>query len=420
MADDKPIIVVKKKGGHGGHHGGAWKIAYADFVTAMMCFFMVMWLVNSASQTVKESISSYFRKPGIFNEGSGTPLLLGGAGILSDAFIPPRPEDKRKVKNPTEDPSRKAHGETDKDLDKHYIQEGREEPQKHRGPDTVSGLNSDKKEIRDSKREIKVKAMADAAQKQLQQMLNSSPSTARLLGQLDMKIEADGLKIEIMDTDKVSMFDSGSARIRKEAEEAFAKVTDIIKQYPNTLELWGHTDAKPFPSRSGGYTNWELSADRANAARRLIEAQGYPGSQIASVIGRAATEPKVASNPVAPSNRRITLKVRFDVSKEKTEAQKKDESIKALENHLLGLQPPRTPLPGEPTPTPMPTPTPTPTATPTPLPTNESRRITARQPSDRIRLPDGTPITANPDFMPEDKIFNDNPVIRPSELYSGR
>ena len=95
--DNKPVIIVKK-GGHGGHHGGAWKIAYADFTTAMMCFFLCMWLINTASVTTKQAIASYFRKPSVFTEGSGMPVLLGGQGILEDAFTPPRPEDKRQIK----------------------------------------------------------------------------------------------------------------------------------------------------------------------------------------------------------------------------------------------------------------------------------------------------------------------------------
>jgi chemotaxis protein MotB len=422
MADDKPIIVIKKKGGHGGHHGGAWKIAYADFVTAMMCFFMVMWLVNSSSAAAKVSIASYFRKPGIFNEGSGTPLLLGGSGILSDAFIPPRPEDKRKIKDPTDDPAQKPRGETDRDLDKHYIQEGRQEPQRDKGPDTITGLNTDKKEAKDIKREIKLKLIAEKAKSQMQKMMAANPEMAKLLGMLDMKVESDGLKIEIMDTDKVSMFDSGSARIRKEAEGAFAKVTQILKQYPNSLEVSGHTDSVPFPSRAGSYTNWELSADRANAARRLIESQGFPARQVTSVVGKSSTEPKVPENPTAPQNRRITLKLKFDVDKlEETPAP--DPSLKALEN-LVGMPTPNgTPAPQALVPqdgTPIPTPTPTPTATPTAAPTETPKRTLARSGSDRIKLPDGTPLAENPGFMPEDKIFGDNPVIGPRELFSGR
>jgi chemotaxis protein MotB len=423
MADDKPIIVVKKKGGHGGHHGGAWKIAYADFVTAMMAFFMVMWLVNSASVTTRQSIASYFRKPGIFTEGSGTPLLLGGSGILEDAFVPPKPEDKKvKVKQMTQDPQRKMSGESDRDLDKRYMQEGRVEPQRGKGPTEVLGLNSDKKQLEEVKREIKIRQVAEEAQKSLQKVLTQMPEISKLLGKVDLKVEADGLKIEIMDTDKVSMFDSGSPRIRKEAEAAFAKVTEIIKKYPNNLEISGHTDATPFPSRSGGYTNWELSADRANAARRLIESQGFPGKQIVSVIGKAATEPKLPEAPNDPPNRRITLKMKIDLDKPFPGAGP-GESTKPLED-LLSPPPGQqsiaisTPEPGS-TPYPTPTPTETPTSTPT-SPPAAAVHIKGAEPTDRIKLPDGPPITANPDYMPDDKIFNKSPVLGPAELYSGR
>ena len=317
MADDKkeakPAIIVKK-GGHGGHHGGAWKIAYADFTTAMMCFFLCMWLINTASVTTRQAIASYFRKPSLFQEGSGQPLLLGGQGILTDAYQPPREKDPRKIKDPSED--QRTFGETAKDLDKLYCQEAKVEPKKHKGPTEVTGLNSPNKQIEESRKEIKLRIIAQETQRQIERLTNSAAAMTKEIGKLEMKIEPDGLKIEIMDTDKYSMFDSGSAKIRKDAEPAFQAITDVIKRYPNSLEIYGHTDAQPFPSRTGGYTNWELSADRANAARRLIETQGYQGEKIQSVTGKASTELRSASNPVDPSNRRITLKLRFDLSSE--------------------------------------------------------------------------------------------------------
>ena len=285
MANEKPVIVIKKKkGGHGGHHGGAWKIAYADFVTAMMCFFLCMWLINTASVVTRENIASYFRKPSLFNEGTGMPLLLGGAGILTDAYVPPKPVDKRPSQKLTQDPAQKLFGESDIDRDKHYVLEGRLEPKPHKGPDTVTGLNSDKLVAEENRRQIKLRQIAEINEKvqnELKKIIATNPELAKALGKVEFKSEEDGLKIEIMDTERSSMFDSGSARIRKEAEEAFRQVTDIIKHYPNTLDVMGHTDAKPFPSRTGGYTNWELSADRANSARRLIESQGYPAQNIA-------------------------------------------------------------------------------------------------------------------------------------------
>jgi chemotaxis protein MotB len=423
MANDKPVIVIKKKkGGHGGHHGGAWKIAYADFVTAMMCFFLCMWLINTASVVTRENIASYFRKPSLFNEGTGMPLLLGGAGILSDAYVPPKPVDKRPNQNLTQDPAQKMYGESDVDRDKHYVMDGRKEPKPHRGPDTVTGLNSDKKVAEESRREVRLRQIAEMSDKTsaaLQKLLAQNPALAQALGKVEMKSEEDGLKIEIMDTERYSMFDSGSARIRKEAEPAFQAITTIIKQYPNDLDIVGHTDAKPFPSRTGGYTNWELSSDRANAARRLIESQGYPATQVESVIGRASSEPRLPEDPLAPSNRRITLKVRFDPDKATDpSANKSSEDLR----QLLGLPPGQTPAPeatldpNAPVPTPTATPTNTPTPTPTITPTNAP--VTSR--NGRIVLPEGTPITQNPDYMPRDKIFGNDPVLGTRELYSGR
>lgn len=423
MANEKPVIVIKKKkGGHGGHHGGAWKIAYADFVTAMMCFFLCMWLINTASVVTRENIASYFRKPSLFNEGTGMPLLLGGAGILSDAYVPPKPVDKRPNQQLTQDPAQKLYGESNVDRDKHYVLEGRLDPKPHKGPDQVTGLNSDKQTVEEIRREVKLRRIAaasDKAQTALKKLLAENPEIAKALGKLEFKSDEAGLTIEIMDTDQYSMFDSGSARIRKEAEAAFQRVTDIVKRYPNNLDIIGHTDAKPFPSRTGGYTNWELSSDRANAARRLIETQGYPPQNIAAVIGKASSEPKTPENPLAPSNRRITLKVKFDPDKagESTEPNKNADAIK----QLLGVPPGQTP---EPEPTldpnaPVMTPTPTPTMTPTSTPTIAPTKAAPASRNGMIVLPDGTPITANPDYMPKDKIFGNSPVLGARELYSG-
>jgi chemotaxis protein MotB len=423
MANDKPVIVIKKKkGGHGGHHGGAWKIAYADFVTAMMCFFLCMWLINTASVVTRENIASYFRKPSLFNEGTGMPLLLGGAGILSDAYVPPKPVDKRPNQQLTQDPAQKMYGESDIDRDKHYVLEGRLEPKPHKGPDTITGLNSDKKVAEENRRQIKLRQIAELNEKtaaEITKILAANPEIAKALGKIELKKEEDGLTIEIMDTERSSMFDSGSARIRKEAEPAFQQVTDIIKQQPSTLEIVGHTDAKPFPSRTGGYTNWELSSDRANSARRLMESQGYPGNNVESVVGRASSEPKTPENPLGPGNRRITLKVKFDPDKQNAENPAK--GIEDLKQ-LLGAPPGQTPMPAptqDPNVTPLP-PTPTPTLTPTHTPTPTPTKEQSASRRGYIALPEGTPITANPEYMPKDKIFGNSPVLGTRELYSGR
>lgn len=420
MADDKkeakPAIIVKK-GGHGGHHGGAWKIAYADFTTAMMCFFLCMWLINTASVTTRQAIASYFRKPSIFQEGSGQPLLLGGQGILSDAFIPPREKDPRKMKEPLED--QKTYGETSKDLDKLYIEEAKIEPKRHKGPTEVTGLNSQNKQVEESRKEVKLRIIAQETQRQIERLTNSAAATTKELGKLEMKVDPDGLKIEIMDTDKYSMFDSGSAKIRKDAEPAFQQITEIIKRYPNTLEIYGHTDAQPFPSRTGGYTNWELSADRANAARRLIQSQGYQGDKIQSVIGKASTEPRNPSNPIEPSNRRITLKLKFDLS---SELFKKDpaESVSTdpLKELLFSKEAQQQLV--EPTPPPATSPAAEPSTVVEPESSPAPLASPLAKGPPKVQLPEQAPPTGNPDYMPENKVFGDSPVLGARDLFSTR
>jgi chemotaxis protein MotB len=152
--------------------------------------------------------------------------------------------------------------------------------------------------------------MLQQAQK-LKQELLATPELQNLMGLVDVKLEADGLNIEIMDTEKTSMFQSGSAQILPDAEEAFSKIGPLIAKFPNTVDIVGHTDAKPFGKRPGAYSNWDLSADRANAARKLLERNGVPLERIASVSGRADKELKFKNDPLAAANRRITLKVRL-------------------------------------------------------------------------------------------------------------
>jgi chemotaxis protein MotB len=403
--DNKPTIIIKK-GGHGGHHGGAWKIAYADFTTAMMCFFLCMWLINSASVTTREAIASYFRKPTIFNEGLGQPLLLGGEGILTDAYSPPRNKPKVEIKENTEQD--RTYGEVEKDLDKLYVKEGRFEPIKHKGPTEVTGLNTPLEQIKETQQNIKIRALAQDAKQRVEAILKTTVGQAQALGLVQVKVEPDGLKIEIMDTDKYSMFDSGSARIKPEAEAAFRQVVDVIKRYPNSIEISGHTDAQPFPTRTGGYTNWELSADRANSARRLIESQGYPSSRIAGVSGKASSDLRRPDAPLDPSNRRITLKLKFQTATNFLDNSEQQESyndpLKELLQSEAAQNPPPVSSPGA-----TPTITATPTETPLPIPSTAST-------SSRIQLP-GNPVNpSNPDYMPKDKIFDDMPVLGPRDV----
>ncbi|MBX7144305.1 MAG: OmpA family protein [Oligoflexia bacterium] len=326
MADDKPIIIIKKKGGHGGHHGGAWKVAYADFVTAMMAFFMVMWLVNTAEETTKQNIASYFRRPGLFHSGSGTPLLIGEAGILRDAYVPPHKSDTKKQGGKDQDTALPKNTGTDEQKDSKRKVTIKGEQGKSGGQKDAEGKQGLLKDSAPAQGELSEKkppagGIEELAQNEKQMLgqiadeikkqIAGSKELQDLLGMVDVKIDADGLNIEIMDTEKVSMFASGSARINPEARDAFAKLASIIKNLPNEIDIVGHTDSKPFSSRPGAYSNWELSADRAQAARRLLEEEGVVADRIRSVVGRSDKEPRIEADPLAAANRRITLKMRF-------------------------------------------------------------------------------------------------------------
>jgi chemotaxis protein MotB len=301
-----------------------------------------------------------------------------------------------------------------------YIEESKIEPKKHKGPTEVTGLNSPNKQVEESRKEIKLRIIAEETQRQIERVTNSAAATTKELGKLEMKVDPDGLKIEIMDTDRYSMFDSGSAKIRRDAEPAFQQITEIIKRYPNTLEIYGHTDAQPFPSRAGGYTNWELSADRANAARRLIQSQGYQGEKIQSVVGKASTEPRNPSNPIEPSNRRITLKLKFDLSSELFKRDLAETTSTDPLKELLFSKDAQQQL-ADPNPTQA---AESPDAAPSAVVAPENTPAPLASPqvkgTGKVQLPDQPPPTGNPDYMPENKVFGDSPVLGARDLFSSR
>jgi len=404
MADDKPIIVIKKRGGHGGHHGGAWKVAYADFVTAMMAFFMVMWLVNSATVSTKQNIAQYFRRPGIFMQGSGTPLMMGAAGILLDS-PPPRPDEKKKSQGNSMERQSKRSGTDDigklRTTPRGEIgkgqgeQQGMGEKNPTRQEDfaeknfTSYGISLDKSEMQ-------------AVAEKIEKAIAESKELRQLLGIVDVKVDADGLNIEIMDTEHSSMFTLGSAHILPEAEEAFKKIAQMILKLPNSIDIVGHTDARTFPGKAGGYSNWELSSDRANAARRLLVNQGIAPSRITSVVGRADQELKRRDAPTDASNRRITIKMRFRTTKdiamakdpaslhglkfdEQDYQRKQDEKVHSLTVKDI----------------------------------NDSGKEAAAKPKipGIISLPDGQTPPTNPDYFKRDNIFNDSPVLGPEDHF---
>jgi chemotaxis protein MotB len=291
--DGKTIIIIKKVSGHAGHHGGAWKVAYADFVTAMMALFMVLWLVNSASEPTRQRIASYFRKPGIFQQGSGTPLEIGGGGILPEAFAPPADANSQVIINKKMYEIEASSGKVKGYFDPAEAGKGGE----------GEGGQSRKRE------QVEFNRLKEDLEKLFRK---GGEEKVGLLGEVDIKVDRRGLLVEIMDTENASMFQVGRATILPEAGDQLLKVAEVLKMLPNPIDIEGHTDARPFRGKlAESYDNWNLSSDRAHAARRALERAGLERWKIARVVGYADQRPKVPTDPFDPSNRRITIAMRF-------------------------------------------------------------------------------------------------------------
>lgn len=240
MGNTRPIIVIKKKVVHGGHHGGAWKVAYADFVTAMMALFIVLWLLNT-SKPVREAIAGYFKDP------SGTAGKLG------------------------------------------TTMEGK-------GTSVVVSTPKDDME--------KLKA-------ELEKAIRQMPNFDKLKNQIEITVTAEGLRIELIESATGTFFNLGSPVPNENGKELLQLLAGELGKLPNKISIEGHTDSKPFSGRHKNYGNWELSADRANSARRLMQEDGLGASQVAQVRGFADQLLRKPKDPFDPSNRRITLIVAY-------------------------------------------------------------------------------------------------------------
>ena len=237
MTAKPPIIIIKKGGGHGGHHGGAWKVAYADFVTAMMALFIVLWLLNSSKQ-IQEAVGGYFKDP------TGTSKKVG-----SD----------------------------------------------------MQGSGQNFTVTKDD--------MADLKQ-QLQKAIREVPNIEKLKNHIDMTVTNEGLRIELMESANGTFFESGSAKPNSDGDDILITLAHELGKLPNKIYVEGHTDAKPY-SQNSTYTNWELSADRANATRRLIQQNGVGSDQITQVRGFADQSLRKPDAPLDPANRRVSMIVQY-------------------------------------------------------------------------------------------------------------
>ena len=268
----QPIIVKKiKKGGHSAH-GGAWKIAYADFVTAMMAFFLLMWLLGSTSEGDKKGIADYFQSP------LKVALLNGGSGSGDSSSV---------IKGGGQDLTRSGG----------QVKRGDVE-----APRNTINLQALRHEQRVAEA-AKLQELSD----QLANELKNNPKLAQFASQIKLDLTRDGLRIQIVDELSRPMFDSGSAVVKPYMRELLQAIGSVLIEVPNRLTLEGHTDAQPFGVGGAGYSNWELSADRANASRRELVAGGMTEDRVLRVQGLASSQPFKRDDPVDPQNRRISI-----------------------------------------------------------------------------------------------------------------
>lgn len=267
----QPIIVKRiKKGGHGAH-GGAWKIAYADFVTAMMAFFLLMWLLGSTTEGDKKGIADYFNSPlkvsmfGGSGSGDSSSVIKGGGADLS--------RTTGQVKN----------GEVE-------------------APKRALNLQALKNEQRRAEA-----ARLAALKEKVEEVLASNPKLAAMKSQIRLDMTPDGLRIQIVDENARPMFDSGSAVVKPYMRDLLQQIGSVLAEVPNRLTLEGHTDAQPFAAGERGYSNWELSSDRANASRRELITGGLPDDRVLRVQGLASSNLFDREQPGSPANRRISI-----------------------------------------------------------------------------------------------------------------
>ena len=348
-AAKSPIIIKKVNKGHGGHHGGAWKIAYADFVTAMMAFFLLLWLLNSVTQEQLEGISNYFAPVSVSQSTSGAGDILGGKTISEEgAALNTTSRDSVTVDLPP--PKAGTGGEDNAETQ-------------------AEGGGADDEAAQEAMR-AQEQQQLEEAKAELEATIASIPQLKQFKDSLLVDNTPLGLRIQLVDKDGLSMFPSGGSELRLHTKRLLEVAAEIIKTLPQNISISGHTDATRFGDGSG-YSNWELSADRANAARRWLQEIDIPEDRIDRVVGKAATEPLVPENPTHPSNRRLSIIMLRGTGADnptanmpKTEAQEEEvlpglNEIRRQQQNNLPNNIPGAPqgLPPAPAPAPVPAPT---------------------------------------------------------------
>ena len=328
----QPIIVKKIKKGGGGHHGGAWKVAYADFVTAMMAFFLLMWLLNVTTEEQKNAISNYFdpTHPRVSSELSGSGGILGGMTMSLEGAQVSNVQDIATPNTPTTPRSGMALGDQRDQMGTSAYEgdtydpdiEGRVPSDTNRssrdsadGNDLREGLNiyAEMQDINDAEIE-ELQAFLEAEQnedfevvkQQIMEEVSKSPELADLMDHLMIDITPEGLRIQIIDKEGRSMFPIGSADMYGFMQQLVTKVTQVIIPQPNQISVRGHTDGKKY-AEGATYNNWNLSSDRALASRKAMLDAQLPSDRVENVIGKADREHLLPDEPLNARNRRISI-----------------------------------------------------------------------------------------------------------------
>jgi chemotaxis protein MotB len=284
-------IFVKKIIKKGGHHGGAWKVAYADFVTAMMAFFLLLWLLNVTTDEQKNAISNYFdpTHPKVSQAESGAGGVMGGLSMA------PQGSMATNVQNiSAAPPSSSVNQRTPQPQSPEQRQDVRDNVNK-------SALEKAKQELR-KQEEQRFKD----AERQIKEAIQQDPELAALSKNLMIDMTPEGLRIQVIDQEGKPMFALGSAEMFDYTKKLMAMVTKVIVKLPNEISIRGHTDSKPY-AEGAKYTNWELSSDRANASRREVLTDGFPVARINNVVGKADTDHLDTKNPTSATNRRVSI-----------------------------------------------------------------------------------------------------------------
>ena len=283
-ASERPIIIKKiKKGGGGGHHGGAWKVAYADFVTAMMAFFLLMWLINTTSPEQKRGIADYFAPASVSETSSGSGGILSGTALGNDGA---KSNGSQAIVQDSAPDSRNPNDGKAKDASK-------------------AAADSATEAAREAKEKSEAAAFASAAQS-LRQALQDMPELAELSKNIIIDQTPEGLRIQLVDQEGRSMFNTGTAAPNDRAKLLLRAIAKVVNQLPNRISIYGHTSASAAP---GGKAegDWSLSAGRADASRRILQGAGVDPDRVYQVSGKATSEPLYPDDPTLPGNRRIAI-----------------------------------------------------------------------------------------------------------------